>query len=216
MLKERLRRVHPAFIWEKVEQYPRLDARTVTPDLAIARLKNIANVSLSAKDEQTLRTLRITRNTIEHYEWHASEMDARVIVGKALSFAIFFAGEHLGVDLAKPFMADDTWKVLLDDLFEFTSEHMTRLEERLSESGIPAMECVECGAATVSLLVNAAIKRRHPRFVLLLESCGEISHKAQGISIVRLERPLATLGPQPGRHDDSSEFCRCCHSGLAS
>lgn len=152
MLKERLRRVHPAFIWESIDKCPKLDARTVTAEQAVVRLKNLANVCIGQKDEQTLRTLRITRNTIEHYEWHASVVDARVIVGKSLSFAILFASEHLALDLAQPFMLDDTWKTLLNDLFEFTSEHGARLEERLSEGGIPAVPCRECGATTVSLL----------------------------------------------------------------
>jgi len=86
MLKERLRRVHPAFVWEKVDQYPSLDARTVTVEMAIRRLQSVAGVLTSTSDEQTLRSLRLTRNAIEHYEWHTSEKEAKIIVGKGIEF----------------------------------------------------------------------------------------------------------------------------------
>ena len=35
LLKERLRRVHPVLIWENVDKFPSLSARTVTVDIAI-------------------------------------------------------------------------------------------------------------------------------------------------------------------------------------
>ena len=46
LLKERLRRVNPAFVWENVDKYPSLEARTVTVDTAISRLSRLA-MSLS-------------------------------------------------------------------------------------------------------------------------------------------------------------------------
>jgi len=66
LLKEKLRRVHPAFVWESVEKYPSLDAKSVTVDVAIARLKSICDVTFSTSDERNLRSLRLTRNAIEH------------------------------------------------------------------------------------------------------------------------------------------------------
>lgn len=44
LLKERLRLINPAFVWENVDRYPSLEARTVTVDTAISRLKSIGNV----------------------------------------------------------------------------------------------------------------------------------------------------------------------------
>lgn len=136
LLKERLRRVHPAFVWEKVESYPNLEARTVTTDTAIARLKAIGNISFTADDERRLRSLRKTRNAIEHYEWHTDEKEAKVIVGNALSFAFSFATDQLGIDLAAQFREDDTWRDLLDELYEFTISHGKRLESKLDAKGI--------------------------------------------------------------------------------
>jgi hypothetical protein len=55
LLKERLRQVHPAFVWEKVDEYPKLDKRTVTVDTAISRLRTIAAVDTD--DERILKSL---------------------------------------------------------------------------------------------------------------------------------------------------------------
>lgn len=149
LLKERLRRVNPAFVWENVDKYPKLEARTVTVDVAIARLRSIGNVIFTADDERNLKSLRTTRNAIEHYEWRTSEKEAKVIVGNALSFAFAFARDELEIDLATDFQTDDTWKVLLNELYEFARAHGTRLEARLRTNGEFPLCCDECGALTV-------------------------------------------------------------------
>jgi hypothetical protein len=151
LLKERLRRLNPAFVWENVDKYPSLEARTVTVDVAISRLKSIGGVTFSPVDERNLKALRATRNAIEHYEWRASENEAKVIVGNALSFAFAFAEEELAVDLAKDFRTDDTWKMLLDELYDFARAHAARLEARLRGKGDYPQCCDECGELTVPM-----------------------------------------------------------------
>jgi hypothetical protein len=85
LLKERLRQVNDAFVWENVDKFPNLAARTVTVDTAISRLKNIGGITLTDNDEKILRSLRTTRNAIEHYEWRATEKEAKVIVALLVS-----------------------------------------------------------------------------------------------------------------------------------
>jgi hypothetical protein len=150
LLKEKLRQVNPALVWEKVDEYPSLSARTVTSDRAISRLKSICGVAFSAADESNLHSLRLTRNRIEHYEWEMEEKHAKVIVGTALSFAFSFAIEHLNVDLAKEFKEGGTWKQLLDELWEFGQAHTQRLEVQLRNKGMFTLECDECGASAVT------------------------------------------------------------------
>jgi hypothetical protein len=149
--KEKLKRVHPAFVWECVEKYPSLEAKSVTVDVAIARLKSICDVTFSANDGRNLRSLRLTRNAIEHHEWKTTEKEAKVIIGSALSFAFSFAREHLNFDLAKPFKKNDTWHQLLSELWEFAHAHTERLEAKLREQGVPTLDCKACGASTVML-----------------------------------------------------------------
>lgn len=151
LLKERLRRINPAFVWENVDKYPSLEVRTVTVDIAISRLKSIGGVVFSTNDERDLRSLRTTRNAIEHYEWRASEKEAKVIVGNALSFAFAFAQNELAIDLASNFKNDDTWKTLLDELYEFARSHGARLEARLRSKGEYPQCCDECSELTVPM-----------------------------------------------------------------
>jgi hypothetical protein len=150
LLKERLRRINPAFVWENVDKYPSLEARTVTVDTAISRLKRIGRVEVASKDETNIKALRKTRNAIEHYEWVASEKEAKVIIGNALSFAISFAQEELETDLSSEFKRDDTWRSLMDELYEFVRAHGQRLEAKLREQGDHPSYCDACGELTVS------------------------------------------------------------------
>lgn len=149
LLKERLRRINPAFVWENVDRYPSLDARTVTVDTAISRLKSIGNVPVKEEDERSLKSLRTTRNAIEHYEWRASEKEAKVIIGNALSFAFSFAHEELGIDLSADFKDDDTWQMLLEEVYEFARSHGKRLEEKLRARGDFPSCCDQCEELTV-------------------------------------------------------------------
>lgn len=56
LLKERLRRINPAFVWENVDKYPSLKARTVTVETAIGRLKSIGNIIFAVNDERNLES----------------------------------------------------------------------------------------------------------------------------------------------------------------
>lgn len=149
LLKESLRRINPAFVWENVDKYPDLKARTVNVHSAISRLKSIGKVQFSVSDEGSLNSLRTTRNAIEHYEWEASEKEAKIIVGFALSFAIGFAQDRLETDLSSEFKSDDTWAMLLNELYEFTKAHGARLEARFRAKGEHPTCCDECGEVTV-------------------------------------------------------------------
>jgi hypothetical protein len=150
LLKERLRRVHPAFVLQEVDKYPNILAITVSAATAVRRLKAIANIPISKTDEANLEAIRLTRNTIEHYEWHASETEARVIVGNALSFAFDFASEHLGIDLSEGFKKDDTWKMLIEQARDFAKAHGERLTSKAPN--VFLITCDECGQETVTAI----------------------------------------------------------------
>jgi hypothetical protein len=149
LLKERLGRVCPALIWENVDKYPSLEARTVTVDAAITRLKNICGVVFAPNDETNLRSLQKTRNAITHHEWKTTAKEAKVIVGNALSFAFSFASEELNIDLASEFKKDDTWQSLVDELYEFVRAHGERMEAKIRNGGGFALPCDNCGYPTL-------------------------------------------------------------------
>lgn len=151
LLKERLRQINPAFAWENVDKYPSLEARTVTVDTAISRLRKIGGVKISEIDEENLRSLRKTRNAIEHYEWQATEQEAKTIIGNALSFAFSFSNDELGIDLSEDFKKDDTWKALIEELYQFARAHGARIEARLIANGEYPTCCDSCGELTAPI-----------------------------------------------------------------
>lgn len=151
LLKERLRQINPAFVWENVDKYPSLEVNTVNVNTAISRLKNIGGIKFSVTDENNIRSLRKTRNAIEHYEWCTTEKEAKIIIGNALSFAFSFADEQLGIDLAADFKQDDTWRSLIDELYDFVRVHGARLEAKLREKGEYPTCCDACGELTIPM-----------------------------------------------------------------
>lgn len=151
LLKERLHRINAALVWENVDKYPNLEANTVNVNTAISRLKNIGGIKFSATDETNIRSLRKTRNAIEHREWRTTEKEAKIIVGNALSFAFSFAAEQLGTDLAADFKQDDTWRSLIDELYDFVRVHGARLEATLKEKGEYPTCCDACGELTIPM-----------------------------------------------------------------
>lgn len=149
LLKERLRRVHPSLVWEDVDKYPRLDARTVGVDKAIHRLKSIGAVVLDKSDVALIRSLRNTRNAIEHFSWQTTRQEASLIVGQALSFAVDFAEQHLSYDIAHRFRRDDTWQQLVENSAPFVKAHSER-HDRQAPSGEFDYPCDFCNAMTIS------------------------------------------------------------------
>lgn len=149
LLKERLRRVHPSLVWENVDHYPRLDARTVGIEKAIHRLSSIGAVPIAESDVTLIRSLRNTRNAIEHFSWQTTREEASLIIGQALSFAVDFALQELGYDLSYRFHRDDTWTQLIENSAAFVKAHEARLT-RPVPSGEFAYPCDFCHAMTIS------------------------------------------------------------------
>lgn len=99
LLKERLRRIHPSLVWENVDKYPNLDSRTVNSEGALNRLINIGGLKFHRDDIKLLRSIRKTRNAIEHYTWVIQLQEADFIAGMSLGFVAGFMKEHLDYDM---------------------------------------------------------------------------------------------------------------------
>ena len=69
LLKERLHLINPALVWENIDKYPFLSARTVAVDKAISRLASIGNINITKKDEEALKECRNLRNAIQHFKF---------------------------------------------------------------------------------------------------------------------------------------------------
>ena len=150
LLKERLRRIHPSLIWEDVDKYPKLDARTVGVDRAIHRLEHVGGIFISTVDTKIIKSLRDTRNAIEHFGWQTDRQEADIIIGQGLSFAIQFARLNLDRDPAYLFKGDDTWEKLFEQHSQFAIAYEQRIEKSFGVnveqmSGINEKLVRQCG-----------------------------------------------------------------------
>lgn len=150
LLKERLRAVHPCLLWEQVDRYPNLNARTVGAELAADRLQNIGGVRLQADDLALLRALRTTRNAIEHYAWTTTKPEADAIVGRALEFAFFFAKTELSEDyLDYSAHKDGTYAAIVASNPEFKRAAEDRRSRQEDTSKLLPFTCTFCRARSV-------------------------------------------------------------------
>ena len=151
LLKERVKRIHPALMWENVDKYPSLSARTLTAEGAMSRLVNIGGLSFSPKDSELIRSLRATRNAIEHYSWETTKQEADQIIGKALAFAIYFSRvelnhEFFGYQTRK----DDSFQSLLVANPSFAAALSARETESTTADERQEAVCGFCRALSVN------------------------------------------------------------------
>ncbi|WP_050568478.1 hypothetical protein [Vibrio jasicida] len=90
LFKERLRRIHPAFLFTNIDKYPSHNIHTVNADLACKRLQKIGGIEFSEEDLKAIQVAREKRNEIEHYEFAISDHEAKALVGQVTLFIFNF------------------------------------------------------------------------------------------------------------------------------
>lgn len=151
LLKERLRRVDPVLIWENVDKFPSLSARTVTVDAALNRLVRIGGLESLARDSDLITSLRDTRNAIEHYTWTTTKAEAGLIIGQALGFALHFARDELGYDFfGYETRKDDTFQLLLESNPHFAKAFTDRYEKTAKARSESNLLCEYCHTLAVN------------------------------------------------------------------
>jgi hypothetical protein len=156
LLKERLKRIHPALLWESVDKYPNLNARTVTTEGAIARLSNIGGIHFEKQDVELVRSLRVTRNAIEHHLWTTTKQEADAIVGYALEFALRFSKEELEYEFfGYRTRKDDSFHALLGSNGALASAIARRFEAQQEDSEPASDKCEHCNAKAVDPFTGA-------------------------------------------------------------
>lgn len=147
LLKERLRRIHPALLWEDVDKYPKLNARTVTSDGAMNRLMNIGAITFSKDDIEFIRSLRAMRNAIEHYSWTTTKNEVEHILGMALAFALDFSEKNIGYTFfGYHTRKDDTLPSLIQANPSFAKAFADRKNSAAASEPEDIKECMACRA----------------------------------------------------------------------
>jgi hypothetical protein len=151
ILKERLKRVHPSLIWENVDKYPSLSARTVTAEGAMGRLISIGGLTFSKSDIDLIRALRATRNAIEHFAWSTTKQEVDHIVGSALAFTVHFTKTHLDYEFfGYRSKDDDSLESLLQANPAFAAAFSARDLESASNGSVIEAPCAFCRAISVN------------------------------------------------------------------
>jgi hypothetical protein len=178
ILKEKVRQIHPVLIWENVDKYPSRSGQMIGTEKALARLSVIGGVTFSDEFKETVRLCRKLRNSIEHYEVEFEFKEARIIIGRILSFVFSFTKKNLGVDWEKESIADVRWKALLS-LAEFYDVHCPEIEKRLSEANISVCECPYCRAMTFVEDASQCELCGHIEEKVICEECGKECWESQ-------------------------------------
>lgn len=204
LLKERLRQIHPAFIWQNIDEYPSKDAKTVGVGKAIARLFKLADIALTEDYNKTISICKKIRDSIEHYEFQINEKEAKVIIGRMLSFIFNFSKRYLDLDLEKEFRSDDRWKLLLD-LWWFWEAHSTALEKQLSEQEKPVWECPSCHAMTFDISESECVLCGHRDELIECDGCHNMIFESEAETFSSIEGDEET-----GAHEEFYTLCNDC------
>ncbi len=170
LFKERLRKIHPAFVLSDVDKYPSTTAHTVTAAEALRRLEKIGGVDFKKSDQGALKTIREKRNEIEHYEFEINEAEAKVVIGNVLVFIFRFSLDELGLDWSERRLSDPEW-AKLNQYAEFYEVQRAHVLETLAESDIPTIDCPTCGNDTFDTESEICVLCGHRESVLECKNC---------------------------------------------
>ncbi len=196
ILKEKLLREHPILVYTRIDQYPSVDAQTVTTDLAVQRLEKIVGVTFDDDDKKTIDNSRKKRNAIEHFEFDIPTKEAEVIIGRLLSFILRFSKEHLDLDWQSKLLSNPCWPELKKHS-DFWEVHSQKILERMYDLDFD--ECPIC------LLGSFDMEE------LQCQLCG---HRDSYIDCISCkEKFLESLGEEIGNY----ELCpRCVRADAAA
>lgn len=143
LFKERLKNIHPAFMYSNVDKYPSPNAHTISAETALVRLQNIGGVKFKDSDASALRIIRDKRNEIEHYEFKINDKEARIVIGDVLCFLFRFSCDELGLDWANERLTNKKWARLIE-YTEFYTAQLAHISETLQDANTYVMNCPIC------------------------------------------------------------------------
>jgi len=179
LLKERLHRENPLFIYKQIDQPVGDDSITVGLRDILARFENL-KISIPPEYRRMLLDLQRRRNRIEHHRFDEDHAH-RTVLGEALKFINYFLATHLNDDLEKRLPAP-LFHQAKELIFEY-DELLRKAEESMDEvaNGFPydeqsrleVAECPECGNETVLIGANPYKFCHYCQTEVSLVVCGE-------------------------------------------
>lgn len=170
LLKERLRRIHPAFVYRNIDKHSVNNPFTVGSELAFHRLQTIGGISFSKADSNAVKSAREKRNEIEHFEFSIGIHEAQVIVGQVLSFILKFAEEELGLEWTSLCFRGGKWGVLYE-YKEFYKTLQNTVQEKINDNEISVIECTSCHNESIDIDNEECLICGHKEEVLDCKWC---------------------------------------------
>ncbi len=169
LFKERLRKIHPAFVLSDVDKYPSTSAHTVGAAEALQRLK-IGGIEFRDEDQSALKNIREKRNEIEHYEFSINANEARILIGNILVFIFRFSLDELELDWSSRRLEDVRWKKL-NEFTEFFESQRDAVLVQLEDGQIFTQDCPMCHYDAFDLDSGVCVLCGHREDVLQCKWC---------------------------------------------
>ena len=138
ILKERLKATHSILIYTNIDK----PKHTVDLNLAIDRLANIDNVSLSTSDLKTLQGAAEIRNKIVHFEFDVPLVQIKSSYITLIGFYTSFCNLHLGFNVLEELTTTLHSKLML--ITEYINELEIRAKDRLQKAETSVEHICEC------------------------------------------------------------------------
>ena len=170
LFKERLRIILPAFILSNIDKYPSIKAHTVSAQLALERLQKLGGIEFRSVDASALKTIRLKRNEIEHYEFSINDKEAKIVIGDVLCFLFRFSGDELNLDWGNERLTNPKWTRLIE-FTEFYEAQLAQISETLNEAGLSTLDCPICNNNTFDIESETCLLCGHSEEVLECDVC---------------------------------------------
>ncbi|MCL4677658.1 MAG: hypothetical protein KJ017_03580 [Alphaproteobacteria bacterium] len=140
-LKERLRRIHPVFIYEVVDR----PDKTVSLKTALSRLRNpqIGNLEITDDEKASIDKAVALRNELTHFEFDHAHEYLEFKFAQIFGFMTFFYRSHLGLK-TEDFVDDEQHQRVIQ-LVRARSEIIDRAKAYVeNRGGITVWSCQSC------------------------------------------------------------------------
>ncbi|MCC8957681.1 hypothetical protein H8B02_30905 [Bradyrhizobium sp. Pear77] len=173
--KERLRRIHPTFIYENIDR----GDRTVTLRAALARLRNpkIGNMPISDAEANKIEKAFELRNQLTHFEFDHLREHIELKFAEIFSFMIFFYRLHLSLDTSE--FIDEDQHARIIKLVRARAELMARALEYMKSRGHLTVWC--CPSCVEDMFVveeQQCCFCHHKESIVECPSCGTESFES--------------------------------------
>ncbi len=202
-MKEFLRRIHPAFIYESVDKRE----RTVNVRTALNRMTDteIGKLTISEAERKKIEKAFELRNELTHFEFNHEHDHIELKFAEIFSFLIFFYRRYLGIGTSE-FIDDEQYGRVLG-LVKARQELLARAKEYAAAAEGDRWICPQCDEATFVVDEEQCSFCQHKEEVIHCENCDETLLASQIIDTDNF------LGWRFGELSESGEIPRhCCPS----